>query len=90
MQDEEDDVGADVNPWPRSPMANLDVQRDARRTALSRTLFREILYEMHHMICRDGMVKLHPTDPLHPAIPSSEPHHDATASLSTALVPEIL
>jgi hypothetical protein len=31
MLDEGDEVGADVNPWPRSPMAQLDVQRDVMK-----------------------------------------------------------
>jgi hypothetical protein len=29
MLDAEDEVGADVHPWPREPMTQLDVQRDA-------------------------------------------------------------
>jgi hypothetical protein len=31
MLDERDDVGADVYPWPPSPMALLDVQKDAMK-----------------------------------------------------------
>jgi hypothetical protein len=57
-------------------------QRDSPRQQALRNVpdQRDILYEKHHGIRRDGMVKLHPTNSIHTAIPSSEPDHDATAS----------